>query len=187
MLGVAASRPRLADQLSDFVRRVRISFFNTQMGKGSVTGGSELYMGTAALSERDYVHRAIDRADLIVAVGHDTVEKPPFIDMGAGGPIVLHIGYLPANVEEARFLHAELVGDVGPSLKLLADRIQGKLPNVGALLSLREGILRAHRRAGAGAPLPADTPADCARRAEGDAGRWHRVSGQWYVQNLVCA
>jgi acetolactate synthase-1/2/3 large subunit len=140
MLGAAASRPRLADQLSDFVRRVRIPFFNTQMGKGSVTGSSGLYMGTAALSERDYVHRAIDRADLIIAIGHDTVEKPPFI-MGAGGPIVLHIGYLPANVEEVYFPHAELVGDVGPSLKLLADRIEGKLPNAGALLPLREGIL----------------------------------------------
>ena len=140
MLGAAASRPRLADQLSDFVRRVRIPFFNTQMGKGSVTGGSGLYMGTAALSERDYVHRAIDRADLIIAIGHDTVEKPPFI-MGAGGPIVLHIGYLPANVEEVYFPHAELVGDVGPSLKLLADRIEGKLPNAGALLPLRDGIL----------------------------------------------
>ena len=55
------------------------------MGKGSVAGGSGLYMGTAALSERDYVHRAIDRADLIVAIGHDAVEKPPFI-MGRGGP-----------------------------------------------------------------------------------------------------
>ena len=140
MLGAAASRPRLADQLSDFVRRVQIPFFNTQMGKGSVTGGSGLYMGTAALSERDYVHRAIDRADLIIAIGHDTVEKPPFI-MGPDGPTVLHVGYLPATVEEVYFPHAELVGDVGPSLKLLADRIEGKLPKAGALLPLREGIL----------------------------------------------
>ena len=52
------------------------------MGKGAVTGGSDLYLGTAALSERDYVHDAIDRADLIIAIGHDTVEKPPFL-MGA--------------------------------------------------------------------------------------------------------
>lgn len=140
MLGAAASRPWLADLLSDFVRRVRIPFFNTQMGKGSVSGGSMLYMGTAALSERDYVHRAIDRADLIIAIGHDTVEKPPFI-MGPGGPTVLHVGYLPATVEEVYFPHAELVGDVGPSLRLLADRIEGKLPNAGALLPLREGIL----------------------------------------------
>ena len=83
-------------QLSDFVRRAGIPFFNTQMGKGSVAGGSKLYMGTAALSERDYVHEAVDRADLIICIGHDTIEKPPFI-MGPDGPQVIHIGYLPAQ------------------------------------------------------------------------------------------
>jgi acetolactate synthase I/II/III large subunit len=140
MLGAAASRPRLADALSDFVRRVRIPFFNTQMGKGAVAGGSGLYMGTAALSERDYVHQAISRADLIIAIGHDTVEKPPFL-MGPGGPIVLHVGYLPATVEEVFFPHAEVIGDVGPSLALLADRLEGRLANAGALLPMREAIL----------------------------------------------
>jgi acetolactate synthase-1/2/3 large subunit len=57
MFGAAASRPRLSAPLSAFLRRVGIPFFNTQMGKGAVDGGSHLYMGTAALSERDYVHR----------------------------------------------------------------------------------------------------------------------------------
>ena len=140
MLGAAASRPRLAEALSDFVRRVQIPFFNTQMGKGSVAGGSGLYMGTAALSARDYVHQAIDRADLIVSIGHDTVEKPPFL-MGRGGPTVLHVGYLPATVEEVYFPHAELIGDIGPSLALLADRLEGKLPRADALLPLRDSIL----------------------------------------------
>jgi acetolactate synthase I/II/III large subunit len=109
MLGAAASRPRLADALSDFVHRMGIPFFNTQMGKGAVHGGSSLYMGTAALSEGD-VHQAIDRADLIISIGHDTVEKPPFI-MGSKGPTVLHVGYLPATIEEVYFPHAEVVGD----------------------------------------------------------------------------
>jgi acetolactate synthase I/II/III large subunit len=140
MLGAAASRPRLAAALSDFVRRLQIPFFNTQMGKGAVAGGSGLYMGTAALSERDYVHRSIDRADLIIAIGHDTVEKPPFF-MGPNGPTVLHIGYLPATVEEIFFPHAELIGDIGLSLGLLADRLEGKLPQAGALLGLRAEIL----------------------------------------------
>jgi acetolactate synthase-1/2/3 large subunit len=140
MLGAAASRPKLADALSLFVRRLRVPFFNTQMGKGAVAGGSNLYMGTAALSERDYVHQAIDRADLIIAIGHDTVEKPPFI-MGPKGPKVLHVSYLPATVEEVYFPHAEVVGDVGRSLILLADRLEGKLKNAGALLPLRSGIL----------------------------------------------
>ena len=139
MLGAAASRPRLADALSDFVRRVSIPFFNTQMGKGSVAGGANLYMGTAALSERDYVHEAIDRADLILSIGHDTVEKPPFI-MGPGEPKVIHIGYAPATVEQVFFPHAEVVGDVGPSLALLADRLEGKVKKASALLPLREQI-----------------------------------------------
>jgi len=60
------------------------------MGKGGVAGtpagqSVDLWMGTAALSERDYVHEAIDRADLILAIGHDTVEKPPFL-MGPAAP-----------------------------------------------------------------------------------------------------
>ncbi|HEY7119628.1 MAG TPA: acetolactate synthase large subunit [Tepidisphaeraceae bacterium] len=140
MLGAAASRPQLAEPLSSFVKRLQIPFFNTQMGKGAVTGGSGLYMGTAALSERDYVHWAIDRADLIIAIGHDTVEKPPFL-MGRNGPTILHVGYLPATVEEVYFPHAELVGDVGPSLGLLADRLEGRLPKAGTLLELRGKIL----------------------------------------------
>ena len=59
------------------------------------------------------MHRAVDRADLIIAIGHDTIEKPPFI-MGEGGPQVIHVGYTPANVEQVYFPHAEVVGDVGP-------------------------------------------------------------------------
>ncbi|KJC42193.1 acetolactate synthase [Bradyrhizobium sp. LTSP885] len=140
MLGAAASRPRSTFGIASFVRRTGIPFFTTQMGKGTVPGGTSLYMGTTALSERDYVHEAIDQADLIIAIGHDTVEKPPFI-MGPQGPQVIHVSYTPATVEQVYFPDAEVVGDVGPSLEVLADRVEGKLPNAKALLPLREGIL----------------------------------------------
>jgi acetolactate synthase I/II/III large subunit len=140
MLGAAASRPRSTSDLSRFVLRTGIPYFTTQMGKGTVAGGTELYMGTAALSERDYVHEAIDRADLIITIGHDTIEKPPFI-MGAHGPQVVHVGYQPANVEQVYFPQTEVVGDIGPSLRLLGDRVEGRIPRAGALLPLRESIL----------------------------------------------
>jgi acetolactate synthase-1/2/3 large subunit len=146
MLGAATSRPRLTGQLTEFIRRLGIPFFNTQMGKGTVAGigtaegGTELWMGTAALTERDYVHEAIDRADLILAIGHDTIEKPPFI-MGPKGPQVIHVGYTSAHVEQVYFPHAEVVGDIGPSLGLLADRVEGWLPNAAALVPLRREIL----------------------------------------------
>ena len=146
MLGAAASRPRLGADLGEFLARTRIPFFTTQMGKGVVAGRPlgqpvDLWLGTAALSERDYVHEAIDRADLILAIGHDTVEKPPFL-MGPGGPTVIHVGYTPPNIEEVYFPHASVVGDIGPSLTMLADRLDGDLPNASALLPLRDGILR---------------------------------------------
>jgi acetolactate synthase-1/2/3 large subunit len=152
MLGAAASRPRLGALLGGFLARTQIPFFTTQMGKGVFAGEPtgqpiDLWMGTAALSERDCVHEAIDKADLIVTIGHDTVEKPPFL-MGPSGPTVVHIGYTPANVEEIYHPHASVVGDVGPSLALLADRLEGRLPNASALLPLRDGILQ---RIGAGA------------------------------------
>jgi acetolactate synthase-1/2/3 large subunit len=140
MLGAAASRPRHSADLAQFVLRTRIPYFTTQMGKGTVPGGTELYMGTAALSERDYVHDAIERADLIIAIGHDTSEKPPFV-MSADHPLVIHVGYQPATVEQVYFPQAEVVGDMGRSLCLLADRLDGKLPDAGALLPLREIIL----------------------------------------------
>ncbi|TDR89890.1 acetolactate synthase large subunit [Enterovirga rhinocerotis] len=141
MLGAAASRPRSTLDLGGFVLRTRIPFFTTQMGKGTVAGGSNLYMGTAALSERDYVHEAIDQADLIIAIGHDTVEKPPFLMARHGGPKVIHVSYTPATVEEVYHPDQEVVGDLGRTLKVLADSLEGRLPNASALLPLRERIL----------------------------------------------
>ncbi|MCE9657562.1 MAG: acetolactate synthase large subunit [Burkholderiales bacterium] len=140
MLGAAASRPRSSEDVAQFVLRTRIPYFTTQMGKGTVPGGTELYLGTAALSSGDYVHDAIEQADLIVTIGHDTSEKPPFL-MDDDRPLVIHVGYQPATVEQVYFPQAEVVGDMGRSLCLLADRLVGKLPNAGALLPLREGIL----------------------------------------------
>lgn len=140
MFGAAASRPRSTSDIAQFVLRTKIPFFTTQMGKGTVPGGTSLYMGTAALSERDYVHEAISKADVIVTIGHDTAEKPPFI-MSPDGPHVIHIGYEAATVEQVYFPQTEVVGDLGRTLRALADRLEGKVQNAQALLPMREHIL----------------------------------------------
>jgi acetolactate synthase-1/2/3 large subunit len=143
MIGAAGNRPRLVEALSDFVRRTQIPFFNTQMGKGAVTGNSELYLGTAALSERDYIHEAIERADLIIAIGHDTVEKPPFL-MGSGsGPKVVYIGYVSATVEQVFHPDAEVIGDIGAAVTALADALRQRASTAAEFTGLRDGI-RAH-------------------------------------------
>jgi len=141
MIGAAGNRPRLVEPLSAAVRRIGLPFFNTQMGKGAVTGGSNLYLGTAALSEGDYVHEAVAAADLIIAVGHDTIEKPPFLMRQAGGPKVVHIGYQSANVEQVYHPDAEVIGDIGATMTGLADRLEGKLPAQTQMLERRQKIL----------------------------------------------
>jgi acetolactate synthase-1/2/3 large subunit len=140
MLGAAANRAALSQPLSTFVHQCGIPFFNTQMGKGAVNGCSDLYIGTAALSERDYIHRMIDQSDLIIAIGHDTIEKPPFL-MGHTGPHVIHIGFAPATVERVYFPHTEIIGDVGPGLLKLGRLLEGKLRQDAVFTDMRHEII----------------------------------------------
>jgi acetolactate synthase-1/2/3 large subunit len=143
MIGAAGNRPRLVEALSDFVRRTQIPFFNTQMGKGAVTGNSELYLGTAALSERDYIHEAIEHADLIIAIGHDTIEKPPFLMGSSGGPKVVYVGYVSATVEQVFHPDAEVIGDIGTTVTALADALHQRVHAAAEFTKLRDEI-RAH-------------------------------------------
>jgi acetolactate synthase-1/2/3 large subunit len=140
MIGAAGNRPRLVDALSDFVRKAQIPFFNTQMGKGAVTGNSELYLGTAALSERDYVHDAIERADLIIAIGHDTVEKPPFLMGDGSGQKVAYIGYVSATVEQVFHPDAEVIGDIGTTVAALAAALHQRIKPAPEFPKLRDEI-----------------------------------------------
>ena len=122
VLGAGANRPGLAPALSAAMQKMGIPFFNTQMGKGAVNGNSSLYLGTAALSSGDYVHLASEHADLLIAVGHDTVEKPPFL-MSANGPSVVHVDFNPADIDQIYFPHVEVIGDIADSLTRIAARL----------------------------------------------------------------
>jgi acetolactate synthase-1/2/3 large subunit len=124
MIGGGANRPGLAPDLSAAVRALGIPFFNTQMGKGAVDGVSDLFLGTAALSEGDYLHTLIADADLIVAIGHDTVEKPPFI-MRDGLPHVIHVDFHPADIDRIYAPELEIVGNIVDSASRLARALEG--------------------------------------------------------------
>jgi acetolactate synthase-1/2/3 large subunit len=139
MIGGGANRPGLSAALSQAVRELGIPFFNTQLGKGAVDGVSDLFLGTAALSEKDYIHRLIESADLIVAIGHDTVEKPPFI-MHEGGPIVVHVDFNPADIDTIYKPHAEVVGDIGDSMLRLARMLRGHTFDASYFLSERKEL-----------------------------------------------
>ena len=126
LIGAGANRRRASKALRKFVSDTGFPFFDTQMGKGVVDEDSELYLGTAALSSGDYVHCAIEKADLIVNIGHDVVEKPPFF-MEPGGQTVIHINYKAAEVDQVYFPQLEVIGDIAGSVERLGNRLDGKL------------------------------------------------------------
>ena len=75
LIGAGANRKLTSKTLRQFVDKTGIPFFNTQMGKGVIDERHSLCIGTAALSDNDYIHCAIHKADLIINVGHDVIEK----------------------------------------------------------------------------------------------------------------
>ncbi len=125
LIGAGGNRKQMHQALSDFVCETGIYFFNTQMCKGCVDERLEQFIGTAALSTNDYIHCAIERADLIINIGHDVVEKPPFF-MEHNGKKIIHVNYFPAKVDNIYFPQLELIGDICSSVKRLTKEV-GKL------------------------------------------------------------
>ncbi|MDL0431286.1 acetolactate synthase large subunit [Marinobacter sp. TBZ242] len=121
MIGAGANRKRVSQALIHLVNVTGIPFFTTQMGKGVVDERHPRYLGNAALSSGDFVHCAIDHADLVINVGHDVVEKPPFF-MKPGGKQVIHVNFSAADVDPVYFPQHEVVGDIANSVEYLAER-----------------------------------------------------------------
>ncbi len=123
LIGAAANRNRTSRALTAFVDKTEIPFFNTQMGKGVIDERHPKFLGTAALSDHDYLHWAIHSADLIINVGHDVIEKPPFF-MDPGGTKVIHINNFTSNVDEVYFPQLDVVGDIASTVEGLTGLLE---------------------------------------------------------------
>ena len=115
--GAGTNRQRTTAALRDFVKKTGIPFFSTQMGVGVLDANHPQSLGAAALSSNEYLHAAIERADLIISVGHDVVEKPPF--MMRDGLTVVHINFFTAQVDDVYHPDHEVVGDIATSIREL--------------------------------------------------------------------
>ena len=122
LVGAGANRKRTSKALCEFVNKTGIYFFNTQLGKGVIDERHPHFLGTAALSDKDYVHCAIERADLILNVGHDVIEKPPFL-MKAGGKEVIHVNFFASQVDEVYFPPIEVVGDIANAVSRIGEAL----------------------------------------------------------------
>ncbi|MBS9524526.1 acetolactate synthase large subunit [Litoribacter alkaliphilus] len=123
LIGAGANRKVTCEALREFVDYTGIYFFTTQMGKGVIDERHEQYLGTAALSSNDFLHAGIEDADLIINVGHDVIEKPPFF-MKKGGKKVIHVNFDPAEVDPVYFPQLNVVGDITNAVRKLTKEIK---------------------------------------------------------------
>ncbi|MBT8334005.1 MAG: acetolactate synthase large subunit [Deltaproteobacteria bacterium] len=122
LLGAGANRKHSSKMLCDFVDKTGIPFISTQMGKGVIDERHPRFLGNAALSANDFLHRAISHTDLIINVGHDVVEKPPFF-MEQGGFKVIHVNYLTAAIDPVYYPQVGVIGDIANSIYQLCEKL----------------------------------------------------------------
>jgi acetolactate synthase-1/2/3 large subunit len=150
VIGAGANRTMTGRMLLQFVEKTGIPFLTTQLGKGVIDERHPRFLGCAALSAGDFVHRAIEDSDCIVNIGHDVIEKPPFF-MRDGGPTVIHVSSKTAEVDPVYFPHIEVIGDIANAIWQMKEDI---VPNgswtFGKMLEYRAAEV-AHT-----APLAAD-------------------------------
>ncbi|MBX9886069.1 MAG: acetolactate synthase large subunit [Novosphingobium sp.] len=137
VIGAGANRTMTGRMLLQFVEKTGIPFLTTQLGKGVIDERHPKFLGCAALSSGDFVHRAIEDSDCIVNIGHDVIEKPPFF-MHENGPTVIHVSSKTAEVDPVYFPHIEVIGDIANAIWQMKEDI---MPNAswtcGRLLAYR--------------------------------------------------
>ena len=125
VIGAGANRTLTGRMLLEFIDKTGIPFVSTQLGKGVVDETNPKFVGCAALSSGDFVHRAIEAADVIINVGHDVIEKPPFF-MKRGGADVIHVSSKTAEVDPVYFPQIEIIGDIANSVWQIKESIHAQ-------------------------------------------------------------
>jgi acetolactate synthase I/II/III large subunit len=144
VIGAGANRKMTSRMLLQFVEKTGIPFITTQLGKGVLDETHPKFLGCAALSAGDFVHRAIGAADLIINVGHDVIEKPPFF-MKEGGTEVIHVSTKTAEVDPVYFPQIEVIGDIANAVwQIKEDIVPSGTWNFAPMMKAREAEA-AHR------------------------------------------
>ncbi len=124
LAGNGAIRKRAAHQLQLFARNTGIPVVNTFMGKGAIPRADPHCLFTVGLQAQDYAVQLLNQADVVITVGYDLVEYHPRL-WNAGAPKeILHIDFLPAEVDEEYRAAVEINADVANALWQLNERVE---------------------------------------------------------------
>jgi len=123
ILSAGANRKLVWRELREFVERTGIHVVHTQMGKGVLSDHSPYSLFATGIHKRDYVNCGIDRADVIIAVGYNIVEYPPYVWNQDLSKKIVHIDFTEAMVDKYYNPAIELVSDISVALRALGTKI----------------------------------------------------------------
>ncbi|HXN06974.1 MAG TPA: acetolactate synthase large subunit [Nitrospiria bacterium] len=124
LAGNGVIRGRASDALLHFSKKTGIPVAHTFMGKGAVPSDYDLSLFTIGLQAHDYVSFGFDQADLIIAAGYDLVEYSPSRWNVDRNKKIIHVDFLPAEVDEFYQTAVEIIGDIQETLKRLSETVQ---------------------------------------------------------------
>ncbi|SHF38022.1 acetolactate synthase-1/2/3 large subunit [Fodinibius roseus] len=114
--GNGAIRKRASKHLTELVNAFGIPVAHTFMGKGAITDTNDLSLYAIGLGFRDYVMEAVERADLILAVGYDIAEYAPEAWNPDNSNTIVHIDFEAAEVYTHYRPEVELICDISAAL-----------------------------------------------------------------------
>lgn len=123
LAGNGCVRRRASEQLRAFCEQTSIGVVSTFMAKGCVDMDAGYCLYTVGLQSKDMVFRAIETADLIVALGFDMVEYHPRLWNPGGEKPIVHVDFLPAEIDEHYHPGVEVVGGLAHTLWMLNERV----------------------------------------------------------------
>lgn len=122
--GNGCIRKRASQHLRKLVELTGIGVLNTFMAKGAIDPESPQCLYTIGLGSKDIGTCAIDAADLVIAIGFDMVEYHPHLWNPKGDKDIIHIDFIPAEIDRQYHPKIELVGDVAEALEKLVDAVE---------------------------------------------------------------
>lgn len=129
LAGNGCIRKRASSQLREFCEATGIGAISTFMGKGAVDMDAPYSLFTVGLQARDYVSLAIEKADLVIALGYDLVEYHPRLWNSKKDKTIVHCDFVPAEVDEHYRVSVEVSGDLAHTLWMFNERRRRDKPS----------------------------------------------------------
>jgi acetolactate synthase-1/2/3 large subunit len=136
--GLSCVRRGHHESLRRFAESYGIPVVTTPLSKGVLPSGHELSFGVISPLCPRVTLELIQRSDLIITVGYDFLEVDVKLWIKRNAEII-HIDYLPADVDEAYNPSIEVLGNIGAVLDALT-RLTGRQRKTTALRDYKEKI-----------------------------------------------